>query len=65
MAVFSHTKIGGVKMKLLIGVVLGAVIGAVIGYVGKCTTGTCPLTSNPYLGAFFGAVIGILAVSLK
>lgn len=35
-----------------------------MGYFGRCSTGTCPLTANPYRGAFIGALIGgVLAFS--
>ncbi len=49
-------------MRITIGILIGAVIGGAIGYFGKCASGTCPLTSNPYLGAFFGALISALFV---
>ena len=39
-------------------------IGASLGYYGKCSSGTCPLTANPYRGAIYGAVMGALLVSL-
>jgi thioredoxin 1 len=43
---------------------IGGAIGAVLGYVGKCSSGTCPLTVNPYRGAIYGAIVGILSVSI-
>ena len=46
--------------KIILGIVIGAAIGSVIGYFGKCSSGTCPLTSNPYRGALYGAVLGLL-----
>jgi hypothetical protein len=52
-------------LKVILGVVIGASIGAAIGYFGKCASGTCPLTSNPYMGAVFGAIIGLLITSVK
>ncbi len=51
--------------RIILGVLIGASIGATIGYFGKCASGTCPLTSNPYMGAVFGGVIGFLFTSLK
>jgi len=50
--------------RILLGILLGGIIGAVLGYFGKCSSGTCPLTANPYRGAIYGAVMGALLVSL-
>jgi thioredoxin len=44
-------------------VVVGGLIGAVLGYFGKCSSGVCPLTANPYRGAIYGAVMGALLAS--
>ncbi|MDD5069590.1 MAG: DUF6132 family protein [Candidatus Omnitrophica bacterium] len=41
-------------------VLAGAVIGGIIGYFGQCSSGTCPLTSSPYSGAIYGAIVGLL-----
>ncbi len=49
---------------LFLGVLIGGAIGAGLGYFGKCSSGTCPLTANPYRGAIFGAVMGALLMSL-
>ena len=43
---------------------LGALIGGLVGFgyyklVG-CSTGTCPLTSNPWTSTLYGSVIGCL-----
>lgn len=46
--------------RIFLGVLIGACIGAVLGYFGKCSSGTCPLTANPYRGAIYGAVMGFL-----
>lgn len=51
--------------RLLIGIAIGAGLGAVMGHFGKCSTGACPLTANPYRGAIYGGVLGALfSVSL-
>ena len=47
-------------IKLIIGILIGAGIGAVVGHFGKCSTGGCPLTANPFRGAIYGAVMGAL-----
>ena len=49
--------------KILLGTLIGGAIGAVVGYLGKCSSGTCPLTANPYRGAIYGAVLGVLSAS--
>jgi len=45
-------------VQLVVGLVIGGGLGALMGYFGKCTTGACPLTANPWRGGFLGAVIG-------
>ena len=51
-------------IQLIAGVLIGGSLGAVLGYFGKCSTGTCPLTANPYRGAFIGSLMGgLLAFS--
>lgn len=46
--------------KILIGILIGVCAGAVIGHFGKCSSGACPFTSNPYRGALWGGLIGFL-----
>lgn len=47
-------------IKLMAGVVLGGLLGfACYKFVG-CSTGTCPLTSNPWISTIYGAVLGVL-----
>jgi len=50
--------------RIFLGVLIGGSIGAVLGYFGKCSSGSCPLTANPYRGAIYGAVMGALVVSV-
>lgn len=51
-------------IQLAIGLLIGGGIGMAIGYFGKCTTGACPLTANPFRGGMIGAIIGgLLALS--
>ena len=47
-------------MRLIVGVSVGGAIGAVMGHFGKCSSGACPLTANPFRGAIYGAVMGAL-----
>jgi hypothetical protein len=45
-------------LKLGVFVVLGALGGfAYYAFIG-CTSGTCPITSNPYISTGYGALIG-------
>lgn len=48
--------------------ITGAFVGALGGYlyyvyVG-CVTGTCPITSNPYMSILYGSVMGLLFFDL-
>lgn len=45
--------------RIFLGVLIGAGIGAALGYFGRCSSGACPLTANPYRGALFGAMLGV------
>jgi len=45
-------------VRILVGIAIGASLGALLGYFGKCSSGACPLTANPYRGALYGAVMG-------
>jgi hypothetical protein len=50
-------------LRLLIGAVLGGGLGfAYYRFVG-CSTGTCPLTSNPVISTIYGAVLGVFIAS--
>ncbi len=49
-------------MKIALGGVIGLLAGGMLGYFGKCSSGACPLTANPYRGAIIGALIGVLIV---
>jgi hypothetical protein len=43
---------------------LGALAGFLYAHFIGCKTGACPLTSNVYTAALYGAVIGFLAGGL-
>ncbi len=45
-------------IQMVVGLLIGGGLGASMGYFGKCTTGACPLTANPWRGGFLGAVMG-------
>ncbi|HBC87182.1 MAG TPA: hypothetical protein DCZ94_09530 [Lentisphaeria bacterium] len=56
------SKYKGKIMKILIGILVGAAIGFLIGYFGRCASGTCPLTSNPWTSMTIGATLGFVAM---
>lgn len=47
-------------IRILISVLIGAALGSLMGYFGKCSSGTCPLTSTWWRGAIYGGVLGLL-----
>lgn len=49
---------------MILRILIGAAAGAVLGFgwyklVG-CSTGTCPLTSNPIVSTLYGMIVGAL-----
>lgn len=46
--------------KIILGGAVGLVAGAVLGYIGKCRSGACPLTGNPYTAALLGGLVGVI-----
>ncbi len=54
-----------IAARIAIGVVLGAAAGfAYYRFIG-CSSGGCPLTSNPWLTTGYGALMGALFASGK
>jgi thioredoxin 1 len=51
-------------MKVILGLLIGASLGTAIGWRGRCASGACPLTSNPYVGGLYGALMGALFAGL-
>ena len=52
---------------MILRILIGAIVGAGLGFgwyklVG-CSTGTCPLTSNPVISTLYGAVLGVLVAT--
>jgi hypothetical protein len=53
-------------LRIVLGVVFGGALGfAYYKFVG-CSSGTCPLTSNPVISTLYGGVLGaLIAGSLR
>jgi len=48
------------KLKIALGAVIGSGLGyAYYFYVG-CASGTCAITSSPYISVLYGAALGVL-----
>ncbi|TAK53432.1 MAG: hypothetical protein EPO24_14320 [Bacteroidetes bacterium] len=46
--------------KLILPVLLGGALGYAYYYFIGCVSGTCPITSNPWVSTIYGAVMGLL-----
>lgn len=49
---------------MMVRLVIGAIVGGMLGYgvyhfIG-CSSGACPITSNPWISTIFGVIIGAL-----
>jgi hypothetical protein len=45
------------------GLIAGGIIGFLYYYYIGCSSGTCAITSNPYMSVIFGAAIGYYALN--
>lgn len=47
---------------------IGLVVGAIGGYIYYakvgCESGTCPITSSPYISTIYGAIMGALTINI-
>ncbi len=49
-------------MKYILGILIGGLIGYLYYRFVGCASGSCAITSNPYLTTLYGAIIGLLVV---
>jgi len=47
-------------LRAVLGTVIGGGAGFALGYFGRCSSGTCPLTSNPYTSTILGVLMGLM-----
>ena len=47
-------------MKMLSGLAIGAIFGFLYYYYIGCASGTCAITSNPYISTAYGAMMGLV-----
>lgn len=53
-------------LRAIIGTAAGGLAGFTFYKLVGCSTGTCPLTSNPWISTIYGAIMGLLvAASLR
>jgi len=45
-------------IKLLIAIIVGGVLGFGYYKLVGCSTGACPITSNPWISTSYGAIMG-------
>lgn len=48
----------------MIGIAVGMIAGYAYYYFIGCNSGTCPITSNPYISVIYGAILGYLVFDL-
>ena len=51
-------------LKLLIGVIVGGIVGFLYYKFIGCSTGTCRITSNPYISTVYFALLGALVANM-
>jgi hypothetical protein len=46
--------------RLIIGVIVGGLLGYAVYHFIGCSSGACPITSNPWISTIVGMVVGAL-----
>lgn len=54
-----------ISLKMISGVVVGGAAGYLWYRLVGCSTGACPITSNPWSSSIYGAVMGLLMTAGK
>ena len=52
--------LGFISVKLIVGIIVGAGLGYGYYRLIGCASGSCPLTSNPWVTTIYGAGLGLL-----
>lgn len=52
-------------IKFLIAPAIGGALGFLYYKFIGCSTGTCPITSNPWISTIYGAGMGLLIAGMK
>lgn len=50
-------------LRIILGIVLGGAAGFAYYKLVGCSTGACPLTSNPWITTLYGAAMGLLVTA--
>jgi len=53
------------SVHLFLGIVIGGVFGYAIYYFVGCSSGTCPITANPWVSTLVGTIIGAMLSRLN
>jgi len=49
-----------IKLKTIFSVFVGGLLGFAYYYFIGCSSGACPITSNPYISTIYGALAGLI-----
>ena len=55
----------GAYTKRLLPVLIGATAGYAYYYFVGCASGTCPITSNPWISTAYGALLGLFILPAR
>ena len=50
-------------LRIVIGLVVGGGLGFAYYKLIGCSSGACPLTSNPFISTLYGSIVGALVAS--